>query len=125
MAQMDPPPPMLPPLTPPTMAAVAHDGPSVGTAFIDIVPRLAGVVVPVQPKPGMQTTEFWVSAAGSLSLIGVGLWLFLVHRIDQGAFVTIESIGGGGVPGVYAVLRTILKAAAPSIPLPDPTTPTT
>lgn len=97
---------------------------SVGTAYIDIIPRLKGpVIATAPPKPGVKTSEFWASAVSSLALVGGALWLFLSHRIDQGAFVTIEGIGGGGVPGVYAILRTILKSVAPTISLPDPNTP--
>lgn len=103
-----------PPTPPPLIAPV------VPTANLVAIPAEALTTLTAQPavKPGVTTTEFWISALGSVALLAVAVWLFLVHRIDQGAFTTLASIGGGGVPGVYALLRTILKSAAPTASLP-------
>ena len=63
-------------------------------------------VVQAQPlKPGVKTTEFWLT----------GIVLFVAHRIDQGAFLTLllAALGGGSV---YTVLRSYLKQAGINLP---------
>lgn len=75
------------------------------------LPVLVGQVVSDVPpiKPGTKTTEFWLTAAASaLTTIGAFV-LFICHRIDQGAFVTLAASGGAGLPAVYAIVRSWLK----------------
>jgi hypothetical protein len=89
-------------------------------ATVPVPVASTGSVGPI--KPGVKTTEFWLTGIVSLTCAVAGIVLFVMHRIDQGAFVTLllTALGGGSV---YTVLRSYLKQAGISLPaLPgDPT----
>lgn len=73
---------------------------------------------PAPVKPAVRTTEFWLVALGAAGLTVAAFVMFLTDTITQSAFVTIVVAAGVCGPVVWAVLRTLLKIAAPTVVVP-------
>lgn len=70
-------------------------------------PEAVDVVDPLAPKPGWNTSEFWVTSIPVLALVLRGFGV----DVDEGATSELALGVGGAVAGVYALARTFLKIA--------------